>query len=216
MGSGFTTFTAGNVLTASEMNNYLMEQSIMVFATTGARDSAITAPEAGMTAYINSGDANEGLYSYTGTTWNKGPSWNAPWGLLSKASLTTNSTSSATHTTQQDGSAVLTLTATTITNRIYRITSVSHMLAIGGANGCFTAHVVGATTTSQFYSISQLATAVATKTSVSTYTETSGASRVFKVQIGAFFSNLQTQDSGSASIPRTLVIEDIGPSGAPN
>ena len=54
----------------------------MVFATTGARDSAITAPEAGMTAYINSGDSSEGLYSYTGTTWNKGPSWNAPWGLL--------------------------------------------------------------------------------------------------------------------------------------
>ena len=205
-------------ITTAKINNGAVTtlKTDISFATTAARDLAITSPVAGMTAYINSGDSSDGLYSYTGTTWNKGPSWNAPWGLLSKASLTTNSTSSATHTTQQDGSAVLTLTATTITNRIYRITSVSHMLAIGGANGCFTAHVVGATTTSQFYSISQLATAVATKTSVSTYTETSGASRVFKVQIGAFFSNLQTQDSGSASIPRTLVIEDIGPSGAPN
>ena len=61
MGSGFTTFTAGNVLTASEMNNYLMEQSVMVFATTGARDSAITAPEAGMVCYVT---ADTSLYQY--------------------------------------------------------------------------------------------------------------------------------------------------------
>ena len=58
MGSGFTTFTAGNVLTASEMNNYLMEQSVMVFATTAARDSAITAPEDGMICYVTGDDAH--------------------------------------------------------------------------------------------------------------------------------------------------------------
>ena len=61
MGSGFTTFTAGNVLTASEVNNYLMEQSVMVFATTGARDSAITAPEDGMVCYVTGDDS---LYQY--------------------------------------------------------------------------------------------------------------------------------------------------------
>ena len=69
MGSGFTTFTAGNVLTASEVNNYLMEQSVMVFATTGARDSAVTAPEEGMVCFINSGDRTEGLYTYTAGAW---------------------------------------------------------------------------------------------------------------------------------------------------
>ena len=69
MGSGFKTFTAGSVLTASDVNNYLMEQSVMVFASTAARDSAITAPEAGMVAYINSNDANEGLWVYTGSAW---------------------------------------------------------------------------------------------------------------------------------------------------
>ena len=66
MGSGFTTFTAGNVLTASEVNNYLMEQSVMVFATTAARDSAITAPVAGMTVYITSTNRT---FSYDGTYW---------------------------------------------------------------------------------------------------------------------------------------------------
>ena len=66
MGSGFTTFTAGNVLTASEVNNYLMEQSVMVFATTGARDSAITAPENGMLCYVT----GTGLYyTYVTSAW---------------------------------------------------------------------------------------------------------------------------------------------------
>ena len=47
MGSGFQTFTAGSVLTASEVNNYLMEQTVMSFATAAARASAVTAPETG-------------------------------------------------------------------------------------------------------------------------------------------------------------------------
>ena len=61
------------------------------FATTAARDAAITSPVAGMTAYINSNDVNEGLYSYTGTRWNKGPSWNAPWGFLVRGVASGNS-----------------------------------------------------------------------------------------------------------------------------
>jgi len=69
MGSGFKTFTAGAVLTASEVNNYLMEQAIPVFATTAARDAAITAPEEGMTVFLNTGDRTEGLYSYTAGAW---------------------------------------------------------------------------------------------------------------------------------------------------
>lgn len=68
MGSGFKTFTA-TVLTASDVNNYLMEQSIMSFASTGARDTQISSPEEGMTAYLNTGDRTEGLYTYTNSAW---------------------------------------------------------------------------------------------------------------------------------------------------
>jgi len=66
MGSGFKNFTA-TVLTASDVNNYLMEQSVMSFASTGARDVQVTAPEDGMVAYIRSNDSSEGLYTYNGT-----------------------------------------------------------------------------------------------------------------------------------------------------
>ena len=67
MGSGFKTFTA-SVLTASEVNNYLMEQSVMSFASTGARDATVTAPEIGMTAYIGSAAPGR-LMSYAGSAW---------------------------------------------------------------------------------------------------------------------------------------------------
>lgn len=57
MGSGFRTFQSGEVLTASNVQNYLMEQSIMVFAGTAALGSAIgTAVEAGMVAYLTDTD----------------------------------------------------------------------------------------------------------------------------------------------------------------
>ena len=69
MGSGFKNFTAASVLTASDVNNYLMEQSVMSFASTGARDTQITSPEEGMTAFLNTGDRTEGLYTYTAGAW---------------------------------------------------------------------------------------------------------------------------------------------------
>lgn len=51
-GAGKKTFTAGEVLTASDVNTYLMEQSVMVFGGTAARSSAIPTPSTGMTTYI--------------------------------------------------------------------------------------------------------------------------------------------------------------------
>jgi hypothetical protein len=95
MGSGYKSFTAGAVLTASDVNNYLMEQGVMYFATTAARDSAISSPEDGMVAYIGSNDANEGLWTYNGSAWRKGPGWNAPWGVLGVATVTTEASGSA-------------------------------------------------------------------------------------------------------------------------
>ena len=68
-GLGFKTFVADDILGASELNGYLMQQTVMVFATTTARDTAITAPTNGMLAYITAADATKGLYLYNGTAW---------------------------------------------------------------------------------------------------------------------------------------------------
>jgi hypothetical protein len=214
MGSGFKTFTS-TVLTAADVNNYLMEQSVMSFESTGARDTQITAPEDGMVAYIRSNNSSEGLYTYNGTSWRRGPGWNAPWGLLAKAKFTNTSVTSATHTTLQDGTNNLTVTATTVTNRVYKITTVHNPYANGGANGFQGSHVVGGATQAQFLVQSLSTITQDTRTYVSTFTETSGQSRVFKAQIAAYNTNTQITDWGSATIPRIIIVEDIGPDGAP-
>jgi len=55
-GTGFKVFQDGNVLTASEVNTFMMEQQIMVFASAAARDAAITAPSEGMFAFLKDVD----------------------------------------------------------------------------------------------------------------------------------------------------------------
>jgi len=64
-GLGFKTFVTGEVLTAGDTNGYLM-QGINVFATTAARDAAITAPQEGQFAFTK--DTN-GLWYYDGAAW---------------------------------------------------------------------------------------------------------------------------------------------------
>lgn len=64
-GLGFKTFNTGDVLTASEVNGYLM-QGILVFADATARDAAITSPQEGQFAYTKD---NNSLWYYTGSAW---------------------------------------------------------------------------------------------------------------------------------------------------
>jgi hypothetical protein len=64
-GQGFKTFVTGEVLTAGDVNGYLM-QGINVFASTAARDAAITVPAEGQFAFTK--DTN-GLWYYDGAAW---------------------------------------------------------------------------------------------------------------------------------------------------
>jgi hypothetical protein len=64
-GQGFKTFTTGEVLTAGDVNGYLM-QGINVFASAAARDAAITTPQEGQACYLK--DTNSVL-TYSGSAW---------------------------------------------------------------------------------------------------------------------------------------------------
>jgi hypothetical protein len=64
-GLGFKTFAVGEVLTAANVNGYLM-QGVLVFADAAARDAAITSPQEGQFAYLK--DTNVTTY-YTGAAW---------------------------------------------------------------------------------------------------------------------------------------------------
>lgn len=65
-GAGFKLFQNGSVLLASEVNTYMMEQQIMVFAGTAARASAIASPSEGMFAFMKDTDT---LTYYDGSDW---------------------------------------------------------------------------------------------------------------------------------------------------
>jgi hypothetical protein len=64
-GLGFKTFTTGDILTAADANGYLM-QGVWVFASTTARDAAVTSPQAGNMALTK--DTNT-IWKYTGSGW---------------------------------------------------------------------------------------------------------------------------------------------------
>ena len=189
----------------------------MYFVSTTARDIAITSPVAGMVAFIDSNDANEGLYVYHGATggWRKGPGWNAPWGVVASAKIT--AATAAVGATLVTGSN---LNFSVIQNRRYKYTVFGHqffqsvndtmkvaitngtgtefaqtnLLPIGIPNVSF-AHGFGFT----WYEDAASSAAITRQLRVSRLTGTSGNVTFFAdaTRIGSF------------------IIEDIGPSGAP-
>lgn len=67
---GWKDFSSGDVLTAADMDGYVMAQIIGVFADATARDAAITSPQEGQHAFLKSDD---GLYFYDGSSWTASP-----------------------------------------------------------------------------------------------------------------------------------------------
>lgn len=62
----FKTFTSGEILTAADVNTYIMNQQVAVFAGTAARGSAIASPVHGQIAWLN--DSNTLTY-FDGSDW---------------------------------------------------------------------------------------------------------------------------------------------------
>lgn len=89
--TGYKSWAAGEVLTAADLNGYLRDQSIPIFASTTARDAAITAPVEGQFAYVTADDA---FYVYT-TSWvaydQVWKSWTPTWSGVTKGTGPTES-----------------------------------------------------------------------------------------------------------------------------
>ena len=66
-GAGYKLFNTGDVLTAAQVNTYLQEQTVMVFASSAARTSALSGVLAeGMMSYLQDTNAVE---VYDGSNW---------------------------------------------------------------------------------------------------------------------------------------------------
>ena len=66
-GAGYKLFNTGDVLTAAQVNTYLMQQAVMVFASSTARTTALSGVLAeGMVSYLQDTDT---LEVYNGSAW---------------------------------------------------------------------------------------------------------------------------------------------------
>jgi hypothetical protein len=63
--AGWFDFVNGQTLPASRVQDYLMDQAVMVFANASARTAALT-PTAGMVTYLQS---SNDLWVYNGSAW---------------------------------------------------------------------------------------------------------------------------------------------------
>ena len=83
-------FVAFTRLDASDVNTYLMDQSVMTFASSGARGSAIASPTEGMVTYLE--DSNT-IEAYNSTTWvTVGNAGTASYNLVSTLYFTSSGT----------------------------------------------------------------------------------------------------------------------------
>lgn len=206
-GAGFKDFTVGQILTSQEVDEYLMQQSVMVFATTTARDSAIAAPSRGMVAYISSNDTSEGLYTYNGTSWRKGPGWNAPWGYLT----TLNGSAATTVLRAGAGAGSVDFVSgsyTHVNNRRIRITAAADSTwttSIG------TAWRLTQDSTTLLYMDQPVQSTFGGLTGVAVATTTaSSMSYKYTLMFGGSVSNVTV-----SQFTPYIILEDIGPSGAP-
>ena len=215
MAEGFKLFT--NVaLTADDINDYLMKQGRMVFDTTAARDAALAAVlRAGLGAYIKSNDAAEGIGEYNSAlVWRK--PWNMPWGVQGVHSLTSAYATTGTHTTLQDEG--LTLTLAEVVRRRWKFSLILNPYVPGGANAVnYKLLRDGVVMREWTLPVEAMSTSSSHGITL-THTEAiaaSAAASVFKVQIRATPTNTSVTSFADAATMRQLVVEDIGPSGAP-
>lgn len=86
-------FVSGTPALASDINTYLMNQSVMVFTNSAARDAALTTPNEGMVVYLT---ASDHFQVYNGSAWvTFDIAWNAWTPTLTNLTQGTGATLSA-------------------------------------------------------------------------------------------------------------------------
>ena len=133
MGSGFFDFTAGQVLTDSQVDGYLMRQTVMTFADASARNTALSGVlDEGMYAYLEDVDA---LSYYNGSAWRivyqKETTWSPTWVNLTVG----NGSVAATYTRSGDLVYLSTQLTFGSTTSISGTVSISNVPVTGSLSG---------------------------------------------------------------------------------
>jgi hypothetical protein len=208
---GYTTITTGTVI-ATSWGNEVRDQSIVPFATSATRDATISLANRknGQVAAIIPADTTHGLTVWNGNSWTR--PWNLPWGLVGSGTRTTNL--NITSTTSSDVTDVA-LPSTQYTATRYYQAHVSLYLINSGT-----------AVTTEFYLTKGDNTVIAALPritmaapdnrvySTSVLFTTSTVGQVLKLRYRQSGTNSVAVQAASAD-NCSLVILDVGPSGAP-
>lgn len=206
----YTTIVSGTNITSSWANANVRDQAVSPFGSTSARTAEITAPIAGMVSTLTTNTSAEGVEVYNSAgQWRK--PWNMPWGYVQYTEVTSNVTS---------GNNVTILTGSTISvvnRRRYRITGhVPGYFASVALNTALVEIRVGGTAvaghrvfTSQNTSAENGCTVTAHY--IATATNAALACNLFSTAV----VGTNHQYLATSTAPMFLLVEDIGPSGAP-
>jgi hypothetical protein len=203
---GYTTITPGTTI-ESDWGNEVRDQLVTPFASAAARSAAITAPVNGMTTAITAASALNGLEVYNGVSWRK--PWSMPWGIVSYLQNTSTGTQ-----TMVTNTVVTSLTGTMALteNRRYRATFQVNQ---AGANavGSYAVQDTGAAVGGTAIQAITAGLTSNTVMGVIYFVSATTSSRTIRL-VGTSVANTAVLEV-SATIRQSLLVEDIGPSGAP-
>lgn len=134
-GSGFRTFTAGAVLTAAQVQNYLQDQAVMVFASASARTTALASPAQGMMSFLNDSNSYWQYYEVYNATTNPGGASVAGWYPAEGTVLFAGKRSN---------------TSLSLTNAAYTVVSFNTFSCAGSTSNTTTVQINSATVPSTF------------------------------------------------------------------
>ena len=201
----WTTLVAGTTITASWANQSVRDQGVSLFATTASRDSTISAPTEGLVAFETT---NNTVTMYQSATTGWSPIWNLPWGIVAQAVNTSSGSANA------GATALLSAPAfTAVANRRYKISCFGYAWTLVGT-GTATLEVrkaAGATTVGVHW-VNSVAGIYAGNDFFCT--DVPGAGSVTYV-LYTNTAGTSMQANAGASTNIGIVVEDIGPTGAP-
>lgn len=152
-GLGRKVFAAGDILSAADVDGYLMDQSVMKFASAAARSSVIgTAASAGMVSYRTDGTVVE---FYNGASW-QNVATDTPSGTVVSAAYTATATDVGA-TIVANGTAAYTITIPDILSTWQRIDIIrdsSGTVSIAAGTGVTTWAGAGTAGTATTFKIS--------------------------------------------------------------
>lgn len=205
MANKYRAWADGEVLTAANLIDYVQKNVVIPCDSSADYPDSSTRRE-GMTVYDKNLDK---LLVYTTTTTGWVAPWNLPWGWIGQSKITAN--------TAATNANITTYSLAAVANRRYRITATAGSVqsSVAGDIAGLQVQIGGTTVSAVNIDCRLVTTGTSGGTTVATYEPTSSAT-VTVAMYGARVTGTGTITwGGSSTIPLTLLVEDIGPSGAP-